>query len=451
MSAAAATTIPDVADRFVVEGYEIGHTTIRLSYRGPFGRFTEQIEMPIPVVRDEATHMLCLVLAVAAATSYLKLAPTDVVELPSDDPALIAFASALYDHGLREYRFRNGLDLGVPPAVVGRARPPTSESSFVSGASLDTPPRSEVAPSLLAIGGGKDSALTLALVSPAVAACINPSPAVSHLCAVAGVSLLAVRRTLDSRLAEATAGGGLNGHIPVTAINSAVLALLCHLGGYGEVVFANERSAEEPTRVVGDVAVNHQWSKSLAFERLFAELVEPAGVSYSSLTRGLSDIGVAARVVPHASLLGEFLSCNRAYRLADIDAGVDNRGSWCTECDKCAFTFLIFALFLEPDHMITVFGRDMLALSSNVELFSRLTTLGDKPFDCVGEIEESSAAFAYLASTTAWGGHAVVQAVAALGAVATSPISSFVELGPDLLDARLRRAVAGASIAALVR
>jgi hypothetical protein len=82
--------------------------------------------------------------------------------------------------------------------------------------------------------------------------------------------------------------GGLNGHVPVTAINSAISTLVAVLGGFDPVVFANERSADEETLTVNGARVNHQYSKSYEFERLFAAAAAEVGVGYFSLTRQLS-------------------------------------------------------------------------------------------------------------------------------------------------------------------
>src|SRR3712207_6887258 len=50
---------------------------------------------------------------------------------------------------------------------------------------------------------------------------VNPTDAQRDVARAAGVPLIGVRRRLDPLLGERTRAGGLNGHVPVTAINSA--------------------------------------------------------------------------------------------------------------------------------------------------------------------------------------------------------------------------------------
>lgn len=436
------------ARRFTISGYELDGSCVRVRVEGDRGAFTEELDLGVELWPDDATHRLARLLSVAVATSYAKLDPFDELCTPELADEEAAYTAALYDHGLREYRFENGLPLDRPPVVRAEARPwtdgPVVASRSLPGGfdGMEGPDR----PALVAIGGGKDSALTLRVVDPAVAACVNPSPAVVHLCAAAGVELRGIARRLDPRLAEATAAGGLNGHVPVTAINSAALALLAHHLGAPDVVFANERSAEEPTRVVDGTEVNHQWSKTLAFEERFAALVAETGLRYWSLTRGMSDLGVAARVVGDGKLLDDFLSCNRAYRLADIAAGVDNRGAWCGACDKCAFTFLTFAVFLPPERLVGIFGRDLLADRANVGLVAALATPGAKPFDCVGEIDESRAALGHLARSEAWGAAPVVAALAGLGSSAP-PVEVYLPITDDRVPGPVRAALEAVPVA----
>ena len=66
----------------------------------------------------------------------------------------------------------------------------------------------------------------------------------------------------------------MNGHIPVTAINSAILVFAAVLLGVDQVVFSNERSASYGSLIEGTGEVNHQWSKGWAFERDFGDHVQ---------------------------------------------------------------------------------------------------------------------------------------------------------------------------------
>ena len=67
---------------------------------------------------------------------------------------------------------------------------------------------------------------------------------------------------------SSTTAGAINGHVPITAIVASICAVAAAALGRGAVLLSNERSADEPTRRLADRDVNHQYSKSSAFERL---------------------------------------------------------------------------------------------------------------------------------------------------------------------------------------
>ncbi|HWX95584.1 MAG TPA: hypothetical protein VNZ01_01945, partial [Solirubrobacteraceae bacterium] len=88
--------------------------------------------------------------------------------------------------------------------------------------------------------------------------------------------------------------------------------------------------------------------------------------------------------------------------------------SWCCDCPKCRFVFLVLAPFTDPARLREVFGRDLLDDERQFEGFALLTaTGGHKPFECVGEEEESLAAMRMLAADPRWRAHAVVRRVIA--------------------------------------
>lgn len=377
--------------------------TLRFSYRLDGLELAEEIVLPaeVPYSPGPATDVLLDVCQVAIGTSYFKA--TAARTIAADRPlhaAAVALVEPLYDHGLREFSFENGL--GIPFATVvdldpiGSPPPPAG------------PPAGAPARVLAPIGGGKDSAAVLGLLPDATAVTIDPTPAHRRLVAAAGRPLLEVGRRLDPDLKAVTATG-FNGHIPITAVNSAVSALVAHLGGFDAVVMGNERSTNEPTRMVGDQPVNHQFSKSFAFEVALASALGSVGVEYWSVLRQLTGLGVAALVVGEERLLRDFLSCNRAFRK---DRAPDDPQPWCLECAKCHYTFLCFSRFLDPAAAEATFGGNPLAVAANEASFRSLWHAEDKPFDCVGERQESAHAFAVLADRAGWRDLPVVVALA---------------------------------------
>src|SRR5262245_10366696 len=97
---------------------------------------------------------------------------------------------------------------------------------------------------------------------------------------------------------------------------------------------------------------------------------------------------------PSPACHSAFTSCNRIFRLDPAQ----RPSTWCCECDKCRFVFLILAPFLPPSDLEHIFGAPLLDDPDQFAGFALLTgTGGHKPFDCVGEVEESIAALRLLA------------------------------------------------------
>ncbi len=390
-------------DAFVVAGRSFDPATGEAAFTYRLGRdeFTERLTLDPgltagadPARVDAALDLVHLVMG----TSYYKLrAPGRVVVERPVTKAQAAVAEAAYTHGLGEFAAVNRLP--VPHEVA---------FDLETTDDLPTPGDGGGREALLPVGGGKDSALALVVVPEGTALAINPTAAQRDVTRAADVPLIGVRRALDPLLAERTAAGGLNGHVPVTAINSAIATLVAVLGGFDPVVFANERSADEETVSIDGALVNHQYSKSYEFERLFARAAGELGVGYFSLTRQLSELATVAAVAGLPRLRGEILSCNRSYTQRHLGGQAEQR--WCLHCDKCLFTFLCFAVFLEPAEAEAMFGGNPLADPSLADGFRKLWA-AEKPWDCVGERAESAAAMAHLAGSRAWGGFPVVRAL----------------------------------------
>jgi hypothetical protein len=159
------------------------------------------------------------------------------------------------------------------------------------------------------------------------------------------------------------------------------------------VLVGNERSANEGNGLrIGDLDVNHQYSKSYPFEHEFAQLVAKylhPELRYASLLMPLYELQIARLFAAYPQYLPAFRSCNRR-----------NRGeiSWCRRCPKCAFVFLVLAAFLDEDRVAGIFEADLLADPGLVETFLELCGRGEhKPLECVGEQDESRLAL-WLAS-----------------------------------------------------
>ena len=185
----------------------------------------------------------------------------------------------------------------------------------------------------------------------------------------------------------------------ITAVVSAILVAAAIRRGDGAVVLANERSASEGNLVrIGALEVNHQYSKSLAFERLFAGHLArhvTTGVAWFSLLRPLSELAVCQRFAALTQYHRSFTSCNANFKLGDPAA----TGRWCLACPKCRFVQLALAPFLSDAALVAIFGANLLRDAAASPAFAALAGADGeaKPFECVGTFTEARAALVLLA------------------------------------------------------
>ena len=353
-----------------------------------------------------------------AGVSYFKVAAPQLIacESGAPPPATRALLEALYSEGLGEFAYTNALPaLPRPRFPQGVWEPGGAASVGQGGLSRDRSPSASAAARagdprrvLVPVGGGKDSAVAIELVRRSgcelALFSVGDAPPIARTVAVAGLPRLLARRHLDGGLSRLNAAGALNGHVPVTAIVSSVALLTAALHGFDTVAMANERSASHGNLRWDGVEVNHQFSKSLRVERLLAAAVDELapGMRCFSILRPASELAVARAFARMGAYHGAFTSCNAIFR---IDPAL-RAASWCCECPKCRFVFLALAPFSTPAHLRAVFGRDLLAEDEQFAGFGLLCASGGhKPFECVGEEQESLAAIRLLAEHPAWREH----------------------------------------------
>ena len=383
---------------------EISGDTVALPYRiDGLATLTETVRFPghdlEAAATTPATAGALRLLHLAASTSYYKtVLPRRVVTGPLP-PAAVRLLEALLTHGLAEFAADHDLDLTGWPEIL--AEP-----------DVDRGPIARPPGVLVPIGGGKDSAVTALLVQraglDAVGFAVNPRPSMQRTAAATGLPLLTAERRLDPQLLALNEAGALNGHVPITAIITAIAQVAATLTGRGDVLLSNEASADEPTRIVDGRAVNHQYSKSSAFEalQLTASAALTGGATRAlSLLRALPELAVAAAFCHLDAPLAAVNSCNRAYSLTR------ERREWCGSCPKCLFVQVMLASFTTPEAFRAGTGFDALA---EVALVDRVTDLTDperKPYECVGTVAEVALALDRLAEDPAWADHAAVRAL----------------------------------------
>ncbi len=394
--------------RFVRCGLDAGSGVAQLVYAFDNGaEMVETITFPgAPFTMDDAraaavTRALHLLHLIAGVSYYKAAVPPEMriegYEIDADTAGLL---QSIYVNGLGEFAYRNKLEL------QGRIRFPHSKDPSRA------PALGLRQHALVAIGGGKDSLVSIeALRSAGVqqtVTWIGNSQLIAACAARTGLPTHNIGRALAPGLFELNRLGAYNGHMPVTAVNSAILVMAALLQGVDQVVFSNERSASYGSIIPGTGEVNHQWSKGWAFEQAFGEHVQhhvAADLHYYSLLRPLSELAVARQFARTSRYDGHFSSCNRNFHIL----GERPVNRWCGVCPKCHFVFLALAPFMPKPRLVGIFGRNLLDDPAQAPGFDALLEFRDhKPFECVGEGRESRAAMADLVARPEWREDALV-------------------------------------------
>jgi len=401
---------------FRYDGYDVDAPAGTLACRYSLGdrRFTERFAFPggtewdSPAAAEAARWVFLL-----AGVSYYKTAAPPVVELPGTPlrAGEAEFLRTFYVDGLGEFAYRNGLDLSGLRV----------EAPALDAGPLPSPPaRASGARPLIPFGGGIDSIVTVELVRPLADAALfvvsrpgDRFTAIERPAAVTGLPVVRAERTIDDQVLRSAELGFLNGHVPVTGIISAIGVLAAVLDGRDALVMSNEWSSSVGNLDVGGRTVNHQWSKSLAFETGFRGVLGLSlgtAVDYFSRLRPYTELFIAERFAALDDYHLTFQSCNRGFHI-DPARRLDH---WCGRCDKCVFIDLILAPFLDADRLATVFaGAEPLADPSLLPRFEALvdTSGALKPWECVGEVNECRAAVALAAARPDRAGSAVLGAL----------------------------------------
>jgi UDP-N-acetyl-alpha-D-muramoyl-L-alanyl-L-glutamate epimerase len=291
----------------------------------------------------------------------------------------------LYFNGLGEFFYLNGINTNFEDYL----------SFSFDDDSIDLPGPFSVKLNdelIIPVGGGKDSVVTLSLLggknsSPLV---INQRDATRSCIEVAGLkdNTFEIERTIDPLLLELNSRGYLNGHTPFSSLVAFVSALASAITGKRHIALSNEASANEVT--IPGTHVNHQYSKSFAFERDFRSYLHTfisPDINYFSFMRPLNELQIAALFSRNEKYFNVFKSCN-------VGSKTD---AWCCNCPKCLFTWIMLSPFIEHNRLIEIFGSDLWENSGLVSYLEQLTGIAsEKPFECVGTIDEINAALGYM-------------------------------------------------------
>ncbi|MDE3064694.1 MAG: hypothetical protein KGJ36_03385 [Acidobacteriota bacterium] len=391
---------------FRYAGLEVEGTRLAAHYELDGRLFREVVTFEGVEALGDAAAAVATLWYLVAGLSYYKVGAAREVDLAATPvgPGSRALLAAALRDGLGEFALRNGLALD-DVEITGGAGP------HLAYARLD---RSRV---LTPFGGGIDSVVSVESLSPTLDQAlfvVSPSAgrfeALEATAARSGRPVVRATRSLDADLASA---GGFTGHVPVTAMVTLLAATAAVGAGRGGVVMSNEHSSSVANLVREGREVNHQWSKSLAAERLIGSAVAEAigaELTVASLLRDRSELWVARAFAQLEGYHDVFRSCNRAF----AQDPARRSATWCLECDKCLFVALVLAPFLERGRLAAMLGGEPLADPRRAEQLRTLVGLGEqhKPFECVGDPDESAVALALVAADPAWGDVAHLAAIA---------------------------------------
>ncbi|PIW37295.1 MAG: hypothetical protein COW24_00885 [Candidatus Kerfeldbacteria bacterium CG15_BIG_FIL_POST_REV_8_21_14_020_45_12] len=352
-------------------------------------RFTEtwELKTSIPLTATPLVERILFHAQFAIGASYWKTYCPKKIQISSEGltDQQAEFWNRVYTKGLGEFFFKNQIDFrNLVNFPVDRTQAAPAISTNKSGRLL------------LPLGGGKDSLSSAALLTQMHKSFDTFSLGSYPVITQQGNSFpgdhFVIERTLDGNLFDLNDQDAYNGHVPISMIYAFAALLVSAIEGHEYIAISNERSANEGNLEYLGNNINHQWSKSFEFEKLFSNYVEKfisPDLHYFSLLRPLSELHIAKIFSEQTQWHNLFTSCNRNF--ARTAAG---KVRWCGQCPKCAFVFVILAPFMPKAELVNIFQKNILADGSLLTIFQDL--LGEtnqKPFDCVGTPEEVVVAF----------------------------------------------------------
>ena len=396
--------------RFLNYDFDKENFVATFRYENLGTEFTERVKFAKTnqIINDGLLDHALFLSFVLIGTSYFKAAPTGellkIENRPLDD-FQAHFFSAVYQEGLSQFAFENNLtraDLGHFAADTANSNDGGDASATNPADPINLNP-ADYSGELILQSGGKDSLLTASISDPASTFWYLGSsenyPKVLDEVAKSG-TLQITERKID--LENLSKVAKLNGHVPVTYIVMSLALIQAILNHNRAVITSIGHEGAEPHAHIGNLAVNHQWSKTYEAEKMFANYVHryiSPDFKIGSKIRKYSELKIAELFAKNCweDYGRKFSSCNVAnYRQKTNNGEL----KWCGNCAKCANSYLLFAPFIPRAELDEVIGRQIggKSLFENENLlddFKGLLGIDDylKPFECVGEIAELRAAY----------------------------------------------------------
>ena len=355
-----------------------------------------------------AINKILPLLHLAVGISYYKafICPKIKIKSFRISAKVADFFNTFYFKGLGEFAYQNKVDLRFLKTLFTKDE--QSEKSKPEKLVLSN----KVG---IPLGGGKDSIVALDIIksegTPVIGFSVGSFKEPKEIAKIANIPFFEIKRKIDPKLFDLNEEGVFNGHVPVVGILSFIAVIAAIIFDFDTIVFANEKSSSAGNTIYFGEEINHQWSKSFEFENNFRDLLRDftgESISYFSILRPFSEIEIANKFSKLKKFHKTFVSCNKNYQIKER-----SQNKWCGNCDKCRFVFLALACNLKKDRLIDIFsGKNLLNDKTQVEGFRELVGIqGHKPFECVGEVEESRQLFSCLAKEKEWKDDSVIKKI----------------------------------------
>lgn len=333
-------------------------------------------------VNNDYIKYIAFNLGMVELISYWKCVcpKTVIIKCGYLDDYQINWFKKLYYYGLGEYRYINNIKITQDELMEIEVAAKKTDIQI---------PHIERAGTIIPVGGGKDSTVTLELLKKynkdnycLIIGSKEPSMKCAEVAGYENDRIIEISRTIDENIKRLNAEGFLNGHTPFSSMLAFLSYLVATLTGKKYIALSNESSANE-SNVEGE-NINHQYSKSFEFEQDFTDYVRryfSDEVKYFSMLRPINELQIAMLFSENEKYHKIFKSCNVGSKHVPW--------IWCCNCPKCLFVYGILSPFLYKEKLIDIFEEDMFENKELLNTFIDLCGYGKtKPFECVGTYEE---------------------------------------------------------------
>jgi len=376
---------------FVCTDWSVGRSADEIFFRYELARpegntynFVERICFPFDVIKRVPEEMIDS-LHIALSISYFKLDPFSTFTHPYNMTTSQAeFWNEVFQSGLGEFLHENNLRSEVLPQF-------TSQHGIVRHSASDQRESKGV---LLGIGGGKDSIVAAEILRSSgqefstfiLSTGGQPNP-IESVASKVGVKTLRCQRYIDPDLLDLNRQEwALNGHVPFSMILGFLGVIVASADGYSWFCVGNERSSELPAVQSKGCLVNHQWSKTERFERMFGAYLTASGSSagYFSVVRSLDSVQICKMFAGFTCYFDVFFSDSGSMRI-----GTGSKAPmWGMDSAKTISTYLLLSAWLDEKVILNIFGYDVSAERGFVSTTESLLAHCSRPMDCVGTPSE---------------------------------------------------------------